>query len=350
MNIMYQFMVSEFENFVDAPRNYYDNAEHPVKGDTDEEFGSRTIYEDQELAYARTPDTKKTAHTLKFSGDVTTSSTLVGKISLVNLENKLENLEMDTQYGALRWLYHPDKKWRIRATVSREKIDNDEIYLDFPGWRDGRTGGGQNFDFTRYSAYNRDLTTAQIHTDFEMSKCSTLQFDYRFRSIDREYLEIAQNSSETESVENRFSAAWLMKSDKIRSRISLEYEMTDYPFANKHAMCEPAQANEPALPDNSFYYYFQRERLADASNQPSGSLKLKATVSVFSTPKFSINFQGSYQDDENDELNSYTWERDMLISGVNLFMTPCSKSAISLGYNYLNIESNAVFCVPVMDG
>jgi Putative outer membrane beta-barrel porin, MtrB/PioB len=350
INVMYQMVRSEFRNYAEAPRNYWDPAVHPTTGEKGAEFIPRTNYQDEEGVYATTPDSRKDSHILKFAGDLNPSNFIVGKLSLVNYENQMEGLEMENKYGAFRWSYHPGKKIRVNATISRENMDNDDVFVDLPTWREGRTGGGQNFDWTRQSAYNRDVTIAKLQTQYKLNRQNTLNLDYRYRSIDREYLELEQGSSETESVQNRIKAAWSSRSKRFRSKISLEYEMTDIPFANKFAMCEEAHKNDPFLPDNGFFYYFQRERKGDGSNQPSDSIRLNANVTLLSGGSYSINLQGTYQDEKNDNLNTFEWTRDQMTAGVNLFYVPSKKAVLSAGYNYLNIESNALFCVPVMDG
>ncbi len=350
INIVYRYMISEFHNYVDAPTNYYRAAVHPTTGEKGVEFAPRTNFQDQEMPYSATPENSKTAHDLKFTSDLTSSNAIMGRFSVTNVENESEGLEMDTTYGAFKWMYRPEGKFYMTALVSRESIDNDSVYIDLPTWREGRTGGGQDFDWTRESAFNRDVTIANMRARYNLSKSQYLSFDYRYRSIDREYLEIDHDTTETETAQHRVTAAWSYRSQKSRSNVSLVYEISDQPFANREAMCEKSLYDTPALPDNSFVYYFQRERQGEGSNLPSDSLKLNANFSMFKTSKFSVNFQGTYQDEKNDELNSYEWERDQMTLGFNIFVTASTKAAFAAGYNYLDISSNASFCVPVMDG
>ena len=136
----------------------------------------------------------------------------------------------------------------------------------------------------------------------------------------------------------------------MRGMVSFDYEMADIPFANKYAMCEPEYSHGKTLPNNSFFYYFQRERMADASNQPSDSLKLNAVFTVLASPKFSMNLQGTVKDEKNDNLTSYEWQQDTALAGINFYATPSEKAMFTFGYNYLNYKSNTVFCLPVMDG
>ena len=346
----YNFVKSEFRNFAEAPRNYYEPARHPVNGDTEAEFASRTNYQDEELTYADVPDSDKESHTFKFTGRLSKHNTIVSQVSMLKYENLAEQLKMETRSGAVHWACKPNKKFAVRTTFSKETIENDDVVLDFAAWREGFTGGGQNFDWTRQSAYNRDVTIARLQTEYRFNQAHRISFDYRFRNIDREYLEIEQGSTETETLENRFVLAWNGNMDKVRGRIAVEYQMIDLPFANKYAMCEPAYRDSSFLPDNSKFFYFQREHQGDATNQPSDSLKLKANFSLINSARFAMNIQGTYTDSSNDNLNTYEWTQDSTVSGLNLFITPGSIASFTAGYNYFNIESNAVFCVPVMDG
>jgi hypothetical protein len=222
--------------------------------------------------------------------------------------------------------------------------------VDLPSWRAGRTGGGQNFDFERQSVLNRDVVNFKVQTNYWVNRNNTLRFDYRFRNIDREYLEIEQGSTDTQTMQNRFTVGWNSRFSKWRGMVNFEYEKTDIPFANKYAMCERPLENEEPLKNNKTVYYFQRERLADASNQPSDSLRLNAIFTVLANAKFSMNLQGMLKDDRNDNLNSYEWQQDVATAGLNFFLVPSEKSLFTIGYNYLNYKSNAVFCLPVMDG
>ncbi len=350
LQVIYEFVSSEFTNHAAAPTNFWDAAKHPVSDDMGGDFPTRVIYGDEEGEYSRTPDTKKQSHELKINGMLTDSHSIVGAFSMFDLENELEDLTLESKTGSAAWYYNPEGNFKLTTTFSRESLDNDDVFIDLDPWREGYTGGGQDFDWTRYSAYNRDVTVGRVQGSYQLNKVNGVSFDYRYRSIDREYLELYPDSSEKETVQNRVQMSWHRRKPICRSTFTVEYELTDYPFANKDAMCEPSYENGETLPDNSSFYYFQRERLAAATNQPTDSLRIKFNGSLFSGTKASLNLQASYQDEKNDELNEYQWERDMLISGLNLFAAPNQVSIFTLGYNFLDITSNALFCIPVMDG
>ena len=156
----------------------------------------------------------------------------------------------------------------------------------------------------------------------------------------------------TKAIQNRIKAAVNSRAIKnLKVRATVEYEMTDLPFANVGGLCEPALGDTISpIGDAPSIYYFQRPRTGNGSNRPSGAIRGNLNVSYRFSPRFSFTGYFGLADEENTELVSYEWEKTALTPGAMAYFIPTDKVTLSGGVSYSKIESNAKICVPVMDG
>jgi hypothetical protein len=356
VNIDYEFTARRFDSNVAPQTNYYMEAQHPVKGDTQAEFGSRLIYDDVDLEFARTPETRKEAHAVKARADLPKGQSLSGSFSYSRIENELEKIEMKTHAGGGSWYAPLTKKVRVAASAMARKIKNDEVPIDLPLWREGRSGGGQDFDWTRMSAYDRREVLAGATANYKVRPGHNVRVQYRFRSTDRDnvYLD-PDDVDETTTMQNKVKASWSGRlAGKARARASVEYEMTDHPFVALGGLCEHA-LSDTVKPygdgqPNDFVYYWQRSRFGTGGNLPTGALRARANLNFSPTPKLALTGYVNIADEMNDEMNVYEWERTAISPGLSAYLMPNEKAMLSGGVAYSKIESNAKLCATVMDG
>lgn len=349
VNAAYTFTSSNFNNSADEMQRYYDLAMHPTMGTNVEEFGSRDIYTGEELPYGYNNDNKVTTHKVKVQGNVNESSKIVGSAVYSELENKTYNLKMKNTSGAFRWTYKAlQKKMVTDVFFSTYKIDNDDYFVDLPNWRDGRGGGGQDFDFTRQSTYNRTAYLGKVRTTL-LNDAGRFTFSYRYKNVDREYEKLTYEGNVTESAAHLLDFKWNKKLGNVNLFANVSYEDTHHPYANRNGILEEELAMTP-LDASGFTYYFQRVRTGEATNMPSSDFKARFNLSTKVGGNAYMTLSANYRDAKNDTLNSYIWTMDSTNVDVSFYTMVGDKSSISFGYDYSNMTSAALFSTPVFDG
>ena len=359
--LWYDFFGRRYVNNAEAPLNKYMKARHPTLFDPNTgspdyaagEFASRVVYENETLELNDAPDMEKLTHALRLRVDLPASNTVIASFSYGTIENQRTALQMTTLASAASWHKPVNEKLRFTAGAAYRDIDNDDYFVDLPSWRAGGAGGDIDFDYTRMSAYNRTELTAKASAIYKVRKGCSAGLHYRFRSLDRENVVVDPADPDgTKAIQNRIKAAVNSRAIKnLKVRATVEYEMTDLPFANVGGLCEPALGDTISpIGDAPSIYYFQRPRTGNGSNRPSGAIRGNLNVSYRFSPRFSFTGYFGLADEENTELVSYEWEKTALTPGAMAYFIPTDKVTLSGGVSYSKIESNAKICVPVMDG
>ncbi len=355
----YKFSGRDFNNEAAAPVNQYMEARHPVTGLMTDEFGSRLLYDDENLAFSQAPDAEKRAHAVQARVDMPGSQSLRGAFSYAETKNvglkpdyanRMPRLTANS--ASLAWFAPFGEKVRATAGLVRRDISGENILLDFPSWREGGTGGGQNFDWLRRSAYDREEYVGTASVNWMVKPGQNLRVNYRLRSTDRENVILdPEDPSSTKTLQNRVRVSWNGRlSPGTRSRAWVEYEMTDSPFVNATGICEsPATAEDP-LSGNSQYFYFQRERIGTGGNLPTQAIRGNANLSYGFGARGSLTGYVSLASEKNDDLNLYEFERTVISPGLSALWFPTQTVAITGGGSFSIIESNAKICATVMDG
>ena len=350
IDVSYKFTYSKFENDMDPTMYYIDQPMHPVNGSNAEEFGSRQVYGGEILESGVIHDNEETRHEVRVEGYVTDADRIVGNASYSQLKNKMADLSMTTTAGSFRWNHKFSKQFTLDAFLSYYKMDNDDIYIDLPTWREGRAGGGQDFDFTRYSTYNRNVSLLKLQGYYKVDANNRWTFSYRYKQVDREYQVVTFEDRETETVEGLFKVRWDGRFDDIRANVQLSYETVDNPFTNATGIIETPINDISPIEGNSFVYYWQRERVGEATNLPSNDLNLRGNLSYRMNDRLSMSATVGLRDASNDELNSYEFDIEALNAGLNLFAVLNDKAVLNFGFNHSDMKTQAYFSVPVMDG
>ena len=122
-------------------------------------------------------------------------------------------------------------------------MDNDSVAIDLPLFLPyGTAGPSLNFDFTRHSAYNRDVSQARLQARVKFTPRQRMAFTYRLKGIDRKYLEIKQGG-ETETVSHELKARWDGRFKKVKASLWSVYTDTDHAFANRAGIFEEPLCN-----------------------------------------------------------------------------------------------------------
>ncbi|GJM44316.1 MAG: cytochrome c [Gemmatimonadota bacterium] len=350
----YEATIRDFNNLAAAPTNRYMEARHPANGGSAAEFGSRLIYDNEELEFSQTPDSEKIGHALRASADLPHNQSVRGSMAFASMENQVTGLELKSNSSSLGWYAPITKRARVSVNVTRRSIENDPTDIDLPLYRDGRAGGGQDFDWTRLSAYNREEWIGQARAAYALRPGQNLRMDWRMHTTDRDHVELDPDGSDTRTTKNRLRAAWSGRiRGSTRSRVEVEYEKTSLPFVNVGGLCEEEIGGTvesiPGQP-NDWIYYFQRERYGTGGNLPTQAVRARAQLNGSVGSRFFGSGYVSVASEKNDDLNAYDFERSVLSPGVSFVLVPSQHAALNGGMAYSRIESNAKICATVMDG
>lgn len=376
----YEYGATDFRDRSGEASRRWDAAMHPTWGNVgtnganltfpyDVEFGSRLLFDDVVLPYARPADNEKREHQARLKADLGGGHAVRATWSRTVRRNNWTNVDGKLHAWAGSWSARLDRRTRATARFLAYKVKVDDVYVDLPAWRSGRPGGGQDFDWTRISSSNRDVLQLDAGLSRKWGRRGLLTAGWRHQVIDRDAMTQSQSSYQgdgttaadlyypstaqaNKSTLDRFSLAFARRLGlKGNGRIEYAFTRVDRPYMNVTAMCEAALRGDPhALDDNSLVYYFQRDRYGNGTNQPSQTHRVAARGSYQITSRASVNGSLNATFDKNDELNIYKYWRTVLAPTANLWLAPTDRLALALGYTWNRVESNAVLCPPIFDG
>jgi hypothetical protein len=372
----YEFRGTEYSDGTQAPQHKWKDAMHPVFGEIGGdpivpygvEFGSRLAYDDVTLPYSRAANSERRSHHLGLAVDLHERSSLKGTYLKTDRENSNTNVEGDYEAYAASWFARPGRDTRLSARFLAYQSQVDNVFVDLPYYREGRPGqSGQDFDWTRISAANRDVWQIDASAGYRYTKGGYLKADWRHQVINRDAMTQTQTTYENvdgvnlaipstpyanETTLDRFKLSASKRFGlKGNGRLAYTYTKIDKPFMNPTAMCEEGlHGTDHTLAGNGVVYYFQRQRYGNGANQPGESHRIASRASYQLTSRTSVSGYVTYASERNDELNVYEFERTVWNPGVNVWTAPTDKFMLTFGYAANRIESNAHLCPPLFDG
>ncbi|NOZ13053.1 MAG: hypothetical protein GXO69_05325 [Acidobacteria bacterium] len=349
-DVSYKYTYSKFNNQADETSFYIDLPRHPATGGAIDEFGSRTLFGGETLPSEFNNDNRKSTHEIHVEGAVSSRDTVVAGASYSDLTNEFTNLDLTTSTGSFRWSHKFRTNFVVDTFLSYYTMDNDDVFVDIPAWRDGRPGGGQPLSWTRYSAYNRNVSYVKLRARYKMDGNNRFTFSYRYKQTDRDNVVVNLEDGSTDTKSSLFKVRWDGRFDELRANVVASFESINHPFENARGINEAPAAAYTPFPDNSVIYYFQRQVIGEASNMPSQDLNVRGNLSYRFSDKASFNMYAGFRSGENNELNTYTMNITARTAGTSMFFVLNEKTVLTVGYDYSFSKQNAVFSVPVMDG
>jgi hypothetical protein len=373
----YEFQAQDFTDHSEANSRRWTRAAHPGRGGTWPatdptsnyvvEFGSRLSFHDVALPYQVGATTEKRSHEFGLKADINDKNQVKGSYSHARVDNIGNQLSSDFDAYAAGWIARPNKKTRITARALIYEVKADDAYIDLLPYRDERPGGGQDFDWTRISAANREVLQADLAFRYRLAKGTNLGLTWRHKTVDRPAMNQTQttyaNVDGLDVLTPSTAIANETTTDRLRMNLSkrfgrkgnakLTYTFTqvDQQFMNSYGICEEAMnGTNYNLADNGVTYYFQRERVGNATSLPTKSHRVAMRGSWRFSPKVSLNAYVNVADEKNDEMNSYEFSRTMFSPGANLWIAPSDKMMLTMGYSFNSVESNAKICPPLFGG
>lgn len=358
-----EFQGRTFDERGPTPMNTYADVFHPTLGTPI--FRDRASFDntDGPLPFM------KVAGNSRWSArfDATYDGAAAGRFNAGFVYTQAENDDTDNTltFSGVRgsWSRKLTDSVTLGMRTSFYTIDNDDVFVDvvdrtavagtYPGLTYSQRWGVAT-DFTRYSAYNREVLQFDADIAWRLMRNALLTIDYRYRNTDRDYFAVTEGG-ETSTTVNRLKAALSARlSRETRFNASLRYEDTETPFTGVNIAgsisFNPAVVASPLAPGSVQYFQLYAARIVDLTNQPTGLLEFKANLSHRLTDDFSINGSINYQTMENDSLDYSTWSKDRLNATLSSWFSFGPEFFGTLSWSYHDEETDTLFILPIFDG
>ncbi len=331
---------------------FYDTAEHPVLGTMRDEFGTRTVFNGEEVPFGQTPETEKVSHRLKVKTDMGKKGNILGSFTNSQAKNKSAGLKVQSNGGGLKYVVSPSRKTKIVALASLSRIESDETEIDLPLWRDGLTGGDQDFSWTRYSNLTRTVAKGSAEFIYQPSRKYRVFISAGYEGTERDDFPYFEAKGKTTKLKASVGGKYRPNS-RFWGRIKYSFENVDDPFSPYEQMFEKAGKDVlKKLDNNTWYYYFQRDNLryGSVTNQPSNLHGVELNLNFRPNHKASLSAGLKASLGTNNDTDSLDFERTQLQPQIsaNFAPTPMWNLFGSLAYFY--DKSSGLAAVAMMDG
>jgi len=359
MTMDYQYLTRAFSDSGSTPTRFYDNAMHPVRGETwvDPEtgetvnygviFNARLQFEDETREVGLVPDVDKDSHKVRARFDLPGSASLTASAISAKVENQWTGLATDSSGFHAQYTdkWGEKNKWRFNVKLRHQSIDNDDIFIDVANSEEYESRWGGSFDYLRQSSLNRDITTAGADLSYRTSSKLNIRGGLEWKSTDREYYEVAENETRTDALRFYASLNWRPMS-KFRFRLTGEHSDIDNPFAS------PLAVMESDIDDVADRQYWQRTAYytGDVAAMPTSADKWRATATWNVNTRSTLSANLRWTDQSNDELTYTDWNRTLFQPGISYNLALNDKAVFTLGYLRIKEETDTLFSIPVMDG
>ena len=350
--LSYMGSFRSFKSEAPSPEAFYDTAQHPVNGSLIEEFGSRTVFDGEVVDFGTIPETQKMSHTVKVGADVGKKSEILGSFTYSQAKNVSAGIKTKGNSGNLKYVFRPNLKTKIIALASLSRVENDEVLITLPSWRDGLAGGGQDFDWTRYSNLTRTVAKGSAQFTYQPSRKYRVFLSAGYEGTKRDDYPYFEEEGKTTKL--RLSIGGKYRPNlRFSGRFKYFFENTDDPFSPYEQMFERAGKTAlDTLPGNTKYYYFQRDELRYGSitNQPTNLHGVELNLNFRPNHKVSFSTGLKASLGTNSDTDSLDFERTRLQPQVSANFAPTAKWNLFSNLTYIYEKSNGLAAVAMMDG
>lgn len=331
---------------------FYDTAQHPVNGTMIEEFGSRMVFDGEVVEFGTIPETQKMSHTAKVKADVGKKSEILGSFTYSQAKNVSAGIETKSNGGSLKYMFRPNLKTRIIALASLSRIESDAVFIDLPSWREGREGGSQDFDWTRYSNLTRTVAKGSAEFIYQPSRKYRVFLSAGYEGTKRDDYPYFEAEGKTTKLKLSMGGKYRPHL-RFSGRFKYFFENTDDPFSPYEQLFERAgNTILDTLPGNTKYYYFQRDQLRYGSitNQPTNLHGVELNLNFRPNHKVSFSADLKASLGTNSDTDSLDFERTRLQPQVSANFAPTAKWNLFSSLTYIYEKSNGLVAVAMMDG
>jgi hypothetical protein len=277
---------------------------------------------------------------------------ILGSVSNSRAKNKSANLEVTSNGGSLKYTVSPTPKTRIIASASLAMIESDEAQVDLPLWRGGLTGGGQDFGWTRYSNLNRTVARGSAQLIYQPDRRYRLFVSAGYEGTERDDYPYFEAKGKTTKLKASVGGKYRPHS-RFWGRLKYSFESIDDPFSPYQQMFERAGTDVlEKLPDNNWYYYFQRDdlRYGSVTNQPSNLHGVELNLNFRPDPKATLTAGLKASLGTNGDTDNLDFERTQLQPHLSASIAPTPLWNLFGSLSYMSDKSNGLAAVAMMDG
>ena len=352
LTFSYEGSYRQFRSEVPTEQAFYDTAQHPVNGGMVEDFGSRTVFNGEVVEFGKIPDTEKMAHTARLKADVGSRGQVYGSFTHSRGKNSSSDLETTGNSGNLKYVFRPNPRTRLLASASMARVDADEVFIDLPLWREGMTGGGQDFDWTRYSSLSRTVAKGSAEGTYQAGRALRLTASAAYEEAKRD--DYPYFEADWKTTKMTLSASGRYRPGRTFSgRLKYTFRNIDTPFSTYNQFFEKAGSGEMTLlQDNSWYYYFQRDalRYGSLTNQPSMIHGVNASCTFRPHRKATFSAGLKAELGTNSDTDSLDYERTLVQPTFSVSLSPAPNWNFFSNIGYYYNTSNGLAAVAMMDG
>jgi hypothetical protein len=349
--LSYEFSYRNFRSEVITSEAFYDTAQHPVNGGALDEFGTRLNFSGEVVPFGQYADIQKLAHTIKVRTEVGRGQLLSGFTSSA-VKNQTVDLQAKGNHGSVEFTYPLSGKTKMVASAFLGKIENDEVFVNLATWREGLTGGGQSFDYTRYSSLTRTEGKTSLELLYQPSRRYRFSILGGYEGITRD--DYPEFGADQKTTKLKFQMGVRYRpSLKFTGRLKYSFESIDTPFSPSGRMFEaPGNSVLTPLANNTQVFYFQRDsiRYGDVTNQPASIHEVEVSLSFKPTQKFSFSPGLKVGRETNSGNESLDFMRTKFQPHFSVNLSPNASWNFFGDYAYLFDKSNGLAVVPMMDG
>ncbi len=349
--IAYEFGYRETESRAGETDILYDVAQHPVTGGAIDEFESRMLFDGESVPYGKISKTDKYSQTIKGHTELPFGD-LAGSFTHSKAENKDVGIAAKSNGGVLKFYSNLSKTLRFIGKSSLNRIRNDPYFVDLPPWREGRTGGGQDFDYTRYSNLTRTVFKGSGDFIYRPSLRYRIALSAGYQSDKRDDYPSYNQEYNTQTI---FAEAnfHYKPSSRFSSRLKLHIEKINNPFMAVGGLLEKRMNGVASpLPDNSLVYYFQRDdyRYGDITKLPALSQLADISIRYIPSNKLSLVAGVKVSFDKNNDMGTIDFERTALEPNLSATLALNPKWSFYASATQMYEKLNGPLAVALMDG
>ena len=362
--VSYQAQYRQFKSNEGTYEAMFDTARHPVNGSSGDEFASRNIFSGETAQLGLYPETKKLSHRFKAKG-VFGKTNLLAQVVSFTAENNNdlpdENVlitgdrETSGTYTHLR-LAHPFfPKTKLIAGAYFGTYENSSVLVDLPDWRDNRSGGDIDFDYTRFSNYTRTEMRGNLEFIYQPTSRYRLSLlgEYSTRERDDYPFEGAKDKT----------TKFLLQGD-VKYRPSREFtghlryyfENIDNPFSPYNNLFERYGRSGPdsltPIPGTPAVYYYQRDaiRYGSVTSLPAVVNGGKLDVDYRLTPKTKLSLGLTAKIATNNDTPELEYKQTSMQPTLGFSAVPNDKFSLFTSFSYLYKTQNGIATFAMMDG
>ena len=352
LDLGYRFGYRKFESEAPQGMVYFDEAKHPTLGTSGSEFSSRQIFDDSTVAYNTLPKTEKMYHKVRVKGNMG-KSRIVGTAGYSKATNKDTDLAVESYNGSVNYATVLDPRTRFIAKATVAKLSADTIFIDLPTYRDGAADGNtKDFDFTRYSAYDRTEFKFSGEVIKRMNPKTTLSLLAGLDVTNRDNYPVVDDGTSTKKFYGQANVKY-RNSNIFNTSLKYRFEAITDPFISGRGLFEMKGNDILTSPiSGSFIFYWEREdlRYQSITTEPTQVHRFFWNNTYAPNGKYTLIFGVNGQYDKNGDLDSLDVKHFMLVPNLNLNITPNTKTMFSAGYTYNYSKSRGPVAVALFDG